>query len=57
MIMISKEDVLSVAKDINFQPTEEQINEVIERFEEEAGSDPSGNLILWIENLLYNICL
>lgn len=55
MSNISKEDVLSVAKSLNFQPTEEQINEVIERFEEEAGSDPSGCLPLWIENLLYDI--
>lgn len=55
MSNISKEDVLSVAKSLNFQPTEEQINEVIERFDEEAENDPTGNLVLWIENLLYDI--
>ena len=55
MSEISKADVLSVAKDLNFYPTEEQINEVIERFEEEADSDPTGCLPLWIENLLYDI--
>jgi hypothetical protein len=52
---IGKSDVLRVAKDLNFLPTEEQINEVIERIDEEAENDPSGNLELWIENLLYNI--
>lgn len=52
---IGKSDVLRVAKDLNFLPTEEQINEVIERIDEEAENDPSGNLELWIENLLYDI--
>lgn len=55
MSEISKQDVLSVAKNLNFYPTEEQINEVIERFEEEADNDPTGCLPLWIENLLYDI--
>ena len=53
--MIQKEDVLKVAKDLNFYPTEEQIKEVIDGFEDEADNDPSGNLELWIENLLYNV--
>jgi hypothetical protein len=51
--MIQKEDVLSVAKDLNISPTEEQIQYVIENFESEADNDPTGNLTLWIENLLY----
>lgn len=55
MSNISKKDVLSVAKELNFYPTEEQINEVIERFEEEVENDPTGCLPLWIENLLYDI--
>jgi hypothetical protein len=55
IMRIGKSDVLRVAKDLNFLPTEEQINEVIERIDEEAENDPSGNLELWIENLLYNI--
>lgn len=55
MSEISREDVLHVARQLNFFPTEEQIQEVIERFEEEADSDPSGCLPLWIENLLYDI--
>lgn len=52
---IHREDVLSVAKSLNFQPTGEQIQKVIDGFAEEADSDPSGNLELWIENLLYNL--
>ena len=55
MSEISREDVLDVARQLNFFPTEEQIKEVIERFEEEADSDPTGCLPLWIENLLYDI--
>jgi len=53
--MITKKDVLQVAKDLNFYPTEAEINEVIERFDEEADNDPTGNMQLWIENLLYSI--
>jgi len=53
--MIQKEDVLKVAKDLNFYPTEEQIKEVIVGFEDEADNDPTGNLELWIENLLYSV--
>jgi Ca2+-binding EF-hand superfamily protein len=52
---ISKQDVLQVAKELNFIPTEEQVSEVIERFEDEVNNDPTGCLPLWIENLLYSI--
>lgn len=55
MSNISKKDVLSVANRLCFYPTEAQVNEVIERFEEEAENDPTGSLELWIENLLYSI--
>jgi len=51
----TKEDVLRVAKDLYFYPTKEEIQEVINRLDEEAENDPTGNLELWIENLLYSI--
>ena len=52
--MIQREDVIKVARELNFFPTEEEIQEVIAGFEEEAENDPSGSLPLWIENLLYS---
>jgi len=54
MSEISRQDVLEIARQLNFFPTEEQIKEVIDRLEEEANNDPSGCLPLWIENLLYS---
>jgi hypothetical protein len=48
-----REDVLSVAKDLNMSPTEEQIQYVIDNFDAEADQDPTGSWELWIENLLY----
>jgi len=53
MSEISREDVLSVAKDLNMSPTEEQIQYVIDNFDAEADQDPTGSWELWIENLLY----
>lgn len=53
--MTKREDVLSVARELSFYPTEAEIQEVIERFDEEAENDPSGNWKLWIENLLYSM--
>jgi hypothetical protein len=52
--MIKREDVIKVARELHFFPTEEQIKEVISGFEEESNNDPSGCLPVWIENLLYN---
>jgi len=53
--MTTREDVLRVARDLHFYPTEEEIQEVIENFDIEAEQDPSGNWQLWIENLLYSL--
>lgn len=53
--MIQREDVLEVAQDLNFYPTEEEIQEVIAGYEDEVESDPSGCMPLWIENLLYSM--
>jgi len=52
--MIQREDVIKVAKELHFFPTEEELQEVMADFEEEAENDPSGSLPLWIENLLYS---
>ena len=53
--MTTREEVLIVAKSLHFYPTEAEIKEIIERFDEEADSDPSGYWRLWIENLLYSM--
>lgn len=51
--MISKEEVKLVALNLMLDPNNQQINYVIENYEEESNNDPSGNLELWVENLLY----
>jgi len=53
--MITKEDVLAVANDLNLNPTESEIQAVIDGFEGEADNDPTGSLPLWIESLLYSL--
>jgi hypothetical protein len=50
--MITREDVINVAKDLHMSPTEEQIQYVIDNFDAEAEQDPTGYWVLWIENLL-----
>ena len=52
---VDREDVLKVARDLRFSPTEEEIKEVIGGLEDEMDNDPSGYLELWIENLLYSL--
>ena len=51
--MIQTEDVLKVAISLNLHPNESQVTYVINNYESEQSNDPSGNLELWIENLLY----
>lgn len=51
--MIQTEDILRVAIDLNLLPTKSEIQYVINNYESEQENDPSGNLELWIENLLY----
>ena len=51
----TREDVLEVAHSLNFKPTEAQIQEVIEVYDEIADNDPSGYWKLWIEQALYNL--
>lgn len=51
--MCCKKDVIEIAKDLHLNPTEEQIQYVIDNFDDEAEQDPTGDWRLWIENLLY----
>jgi hypothetical protein len=50
--MIQKEDVLSVAKDLHMSPTEEQIQYCIDNIDGMAEDDPTGDWVLWTEQLL-----
>lgn len=51
----TKEDILKTARDLHFYPTEEKVQEILDRLEGEIENDPAGNLELWIENLLYSV--
>jgi hypothetical protein len=52
--MIQKEDILRVVADLNYsQPTDKQIQYIIENYDRMAQDDPTGNLPVWIEQLLY----
>ena len=55
MSEFSKEDVLSIARRLHFYPTANQIQEVLDRIEEEAELDPTGDWNLWMENIMYDI--
>jgi hypothetical protein len=50
---ITREDVLSVAKKLGFAPSEEDIKTIIVGLPDEAASDPTGDWVLWVENLLH----
>jgi hypothetical protein len=52
---ITKNDVLLVAENLNFVPSNEEVEQVLELLDSEADNDPTGNWILWIENLLYSL--
>jgi hypothetical protein len=52
---ITKDDVLLVAEELNFVPSNEEVEQVLELLDSEADNDPSGHLGLWIENLLYSL--
>lgn len=52
--MITREDVLGVAKDLNINPTEKQILFVIRYYDIQAEEDPTGYWVLWVEALLYD---
>lgn len=50
---ITKDDVLLVAQDLNFVPSNEEVEHVLALLDNELENDPTGNLSLWIENILY----
>jgi len=49
---IQKQDVLNVAESLHMKPNLVQITYVIDNFDIEAEQDPTGDMELWIENLL-----
>ena len=53
--MIDKEDVLQIAKTINKDLTEEQIQEVISLYDSEEEQDPSATWDLIVEKIIYDI--
>lgn len=52
--MITRAEVIEVAKDLNINPTEEQILYAIRFYEAQAEDDPTGYWELWVEALLYD---
>ena len=52
---ISREDVLQIAGQLKFEPTEEQINQIIEMYPTEQEADPSGSWNLVVEHCLYSL--
>jgi len=48
-------DVISVAESLKLNPTIVEIHQVLLRYDGEVEEDPSGNLELWVEKLLYEI--
>ena len=50
---ISANDVMEVAFSLKMDVTPKMINFVIENYESEADSDPTGCFPFWVENLLY----
>jgi len=51
--MVSKKDVIIIAKGLNMTPSKKQIATVLKRYEVAAKDDPSGAWYHVIEQLLY----
>lgn len=51
---ISKADVLQVAENLGIKLTSEMVDFVLTNYDNEVEKDPSGDMSLWVENLLYN---
>ena len=55
-VKISKEDIISVAKDLKFPvPNEDGIKYIINNIGIVAECDPTGNFKIWIERLLEEV--
>ena len=52
--MITKEDVIRVAKDIQISPTDKIVEKIIEEYPDWEISDPTSTWDLIVENMLYN---
>ncbi len=55
MAQITYKDVTSVAEQINFEPTEREVEEVLDRYNFEQESDPSATWNLVVEKILYDL--
>lgn len=54
--MITKEDILKVAKDLNFEvPSQDIISNILEEFDAYAENDPTSTWDIIIEDMLYNL--
>lgn len=52
---ITKNDVINVAKTISVTLTENQINQVLNMYNDEENNDPTGTWNLIVENCIYQI--
>ena len=53
---ITVSEIKEVAKECSFnEPTKEQIDYVLENYNGQAETDPTGYWRLWVEQLLYDI--
>lgn len=53
--MITQEDVKGVADFIGKRLTDEQLNEVVKRYDSEQDDDPSAEWYLVVEKIIYDI--
>jgi hypothetical protein len=52
--MIDRDQIVQVALELKMpHPSDEKIKYVLDYIESESVEDPSGNVVLWIERLLY----
>jgi hypothetical protein len=52
---ITAEDVTQVANSLGMNVTIEQVNQVLEMYDDEADNDPTATWNLIVENCLYNL--
>lgn len=53
-MITDRDQIISVTLELKMpHPSEEKIKYVLDNIENEANEDPSGNVVLWIEKLLY----
>jgi uncharacterized protein YpuA (DUF1002 family) len=52
---IDEQDVLAVAKNINLNLTDKQVNDVLHLYQHEEECDPTGNWDLIVENCIYQV--